>query len=332
MIDLTILGFALMTLVGLGFSAMFSGIETGIYTLNRVRLTVRAGRDERSAKILRDELQQPNRLLSTLLVGNNIANYAGSYGVAAILDHLGVAAGQAVIINSAVLIPLLFVFGEVLPKDLFRSHTDAWTYIAARPLRITRYVLTAVGLVPLVTAFGKYASALLRQASPGSLPARERIAQLMLEGVGAGVLSESQASLLDRTLAMRNRTVANEMTPWRRVVTLPADVSGPARQRVLASVRANERIIVVDSNAQPIGAADPLSLLLEPGKVARELMSGTVIVTSTTAVPKALRMLRSADATTGIVIDPRTKKPMGIVTVHDLVEPLTGGPTTRRQV
>jgi len=330
MIDFTIIGFALMALAGLGFSAIFSGVETGIYTLNRVRLTVRAGRSEPSAIILRNELQQPNRLLSTLLIGNNIANYAGSYGVAAILNDLGFGIGQAVAINTVVLIPVLFVFGEVLPKDLFRSHTDVWTYACARLLRVIRYALTAVGLVPLVTMFSRTAAQVMRQAPPSTLPARERMALLMLEGVGAGVITESQASLLDRALAMRNRTVASEMTHWRRVIVLPQHSAGAERQRLLANAQADDHIIIVDEKQQPIGAADPIVLLLEREKPARELMAGIVSLSPTTSVPKALCSVRAADAMAGVVVDPRTRKPIGVVTVFDLVEPLTGGLSGRK--
>jgi CBS domain containing-hemolysin-like protein len=143
------------------------------------------------------------------------------------------------------------------------------------------------------------------------------------------VLSESQAGLLDRALALRNRSVATEMTPWRRAVTIPADSTGPARQRRLANVRTQEFVIVTDNAGQSIGAADPLALLLEPNKPASALMADIVMMDATTSVPKALRMLRTAGATTAVVIEPRTKRAIGIVTVHDLFEPLTGGPIRR---
>lgn len=328
MIDTVILGFGLMAFAGLAFSALFSGVETGVYTLNRVRLTVRAGRGDPKAAILRNEMQNPNRLLSTLLIGNNLANYAGSYGIAAILEHMAFGAGQAVLINAGLLIPVLFVFGEVLPKDLFRSHTDAWTYGCARLLRVIRQALTIVGLVPLVTAFGRISSRVMKQAAPGALPARERMAQLMLEGVGAGVISETQASLLDRALALRNLTVETEMMPWRRVITVGADSKGAARTKLLTHVRSTDRVVIVDEKSQPIGAAEPLTLLLEPYKPARAFMQEIVTVSPSTSVPRALCIARSVGATVAVVVEPRTKKPMGLVTVRELVEPLTGGLTT----
>jgi Mg2+/Co2+ transporter CorB len=60
--------------LGLIFSALFSGIETGLYTINRVRLSVRAGHGDLRGKYLLALIQNPVRMLATLLVANNIAN------------------------------------------------------------------------------------------------------------------------------------------------------------------------------------------------------------------------------------------------------------------
>ncbi len=154
--------FGLMTLVGVSLSAMFSGLETGLYTINRVRLTVRAAHGDHAAVTLRRILARPTRMLATILVANNIANYLASFGLAKILDATGFSAAQTIMLNVAVLIPLLFVFGEVLPKDLFRTHTDRWSYACAGFLRVVSLVLTWSGLVPIVQQFGALAERLLR--------------------------------------------------------------------------------------------------------------------------------------------------------------------------
>ncbi len=70
----TLIAYGTLSLIGIVLSAVFSGLETGIYTINRVRLIVRASRNDRRAVRLQDEIEHPNRLLTTLLLGNNIAN------------------------------------------------------------------------------------------------------------------------------------------------------------------------------------------------------------------------------------------------------------------
>ena len=71
-----------VTLLGLVLSALYSGLETGLYTINKIRLDVRASDGLASAKRLLTLLNQPTRMLAVLLVCNNVANYVASYGVA----------------------------------------------------------------------------------------------------------------------------------------------------------------------------------------------------------------------------------------------------------
>ena len=100
--------------IGIVISALCSGLETGIYILNRVRLVVRAGRGQKRALILEREFERPSRLLTTLLVGTNAGNYFGSLGIAGILNLLAFNTAAAVAINALILIPVFFVFAPWL--------------------------------------------------------------------------------------------------------------------------------------------------------------------------------------------------------------------------
>ncbi len=87
-----------------------------------------------SALILRRMLDNPTTLLTTLLIGNNIANYLGTASLAVILAGYGIGDWRAMLINTVVVTPTLFVFGETLPKDLFSAHADWLMYRLARVL------------------------------------------------------------------------------------------------------------------------------------------------------------------------------------------------------
>ncbi|MEX0741181.1 MAG: DUF21 domain-containing protein, partial [Phycisphaeraceae bacterium] len=141
---------ALVGLIGMGGSALCSGLETGVYTLNRIRLHVLAHIPRADAVTLERLLGDPNSLLSTLLVSNNVFNYMATLAIAALLEGAGYLGWSQVAINAAILTPMLFIFGEVLPKDLFRSHTDRLTYYFAGTLHWTQRLLTVTGILPLL--------------------------------------------------------------------------------------------------------------------------------------------------------------------------------------
>ena len=76
-----------MILFGFFGSALYSGMETGVYTLNRVRLHVLDHQGRRDAQRLRRLVDQPTGLLGTLLISNNLTNYVGTAGVGLLLER-----------------------------------------------------------------------------------------------------------------------------------------------------------------------------------------------------------------------------------------------------
>ena len=198
-VEITLLVLAAM--MGLSLSALFSGMETGLYTLNRVRLTLRRAEGDASAIRLVTLLERPARMLATVLLGTNIASALGSSSLAALLESTGLSEGWVVVANTLILVPLILVLAEILPKDFFRVHGDRWCYTLSAPMIGTRRLLTWIGLVPLVECVGRAAAGiaggdLQRTANT----ARQRMSDLLKEGAGAGVLSVEQAGLLDRAL------------------------------------------------------------------------------------------------------------------------------------
>ena len=312
-----------MIVVGVVFSAVYSGMEIGLYTLNRVRVTVRAGRGERKALRLRKCLQRSNRTLSTLLIGNNIANYAGSFGLAAILNGMGYGPLQVILLNACILIPRLFIFGETLPKDLFRTHTDRWSYSTSGFLVASDRLFTYTGLCPLVEGFGRLFGRLLGTHSESGISARQHISQLIMEGVGSGILSEGQSRLADRALALHTRTVSMEMVPWSRVAFLSADADTRLPGQYIK--RHNfTRMPVIAQGGKVLGVVSILDTLLNPDRTPRQLTESVSEFAPNTKVRDALRTMRQKRHTMAIVSDPITKKPLGLITLKDLVEPLTG--------
>ncbi len=312
-----------ITAVGLALSALFSGMETGIYTLNRVRVAVRAGELERRALRLQRLLVRPARTLSTLLIGNNIANYLGSFGLAAILNGVGMEPGLAIAVNAGVLIPLLFIFGETLPKDLFRTHTDLWSYALSGFLVTCQRVFTWTGLAPLVEAFGHGVGRLIGGQTSVSASARQRMSRLIKEGVGTGVLTHTQITLMDRALGLRERTVGNEMIPWRAVATIRRSEDLAARKRKLRNIDFT-RVPVIEADGRAASVMSVLDALIHPDAPTDELTRPCLEFEPSLGLMEALRSLRHTRQSMAIVVDPRTRRPVGIVTLKDLVEPLTG--------
>merc|ERR1711923_107149 len=151
---------------------------------------------------------------------------------------------------------------------------------------------------------------------------KNRLAQLLREGVDAGVLSESQVTLLDRAMAMQDLNVTGEMVPWTDVRTLAADLRGDVRLDALEGHNYTRRP-VLEHDGRVIGVVSVLDILLDPDQSTRRLMTAPLSLAATTSVPEALESLRTAGQTIAVVND-AANRPVGIVTMKDLVEVLTG--------
>jgi len=310
---------AAAALIGTGLSALFSGMETGLYTMNRVRLELRSGDGFRPARRLLRLIERPQRMLAVVLIGNNAANQLGAWSIAAMLHAAGLSAVPAIIVDTLILVPVLLIFAEVLPKDLFRAHGDRWCYALAGPLRAVDVVLATCGLSILVEWFGRGIAWMIGGDAAGERSARQRMSDLLKEGVGAGVLSTRQTALLDRALRLRERSVAEVMIPWGQVATLDASADAAARQRAIDSRWT--RLPTTDANGRVLGITSVLDLASALPSPLDAVIKPALHVSSGDRADNTLRALRKHDAAVAIVSDDRGR-PIGIVTVKDLVRPL----------
>jgi len=317
----------LAALVGMAGSAVFSGLETGIYSLNRIRLHMLAHVPRSNAAVLEKLIEKPNRILGTLLVGNNMVNYLASVAIGTILADAGYEGWSQVVINAAILMPLLFVFGEVLPKDFFRSHTDRITPTFARPLRWLQRMLTAVGMLPMIDGISYLVHrvthgprATLRITHP-----RRIVTELMREGVGHGVISQYQSAMIDRVLELQRVRVGDVMKPWSKATTVRI-TQPPEAVWALADRVSYTRAPLIDASGKPVGLIDLYDVLRhDPADCPplTDLAQPLVELPPNIPLSDALRRCQHQRASMALIVDEK-KRPLGLVTTKELVEPIIG--------
>ena len=315
--------FGAIALTGIGLAGLLAGLEIGIYSLSQVRLAVRASRgDARAARLAREQAN-PRRLLSTLLVAHALLSWVASFGTSQIFDGLGFNAVEAVLLDLVVLVPLVFLFGEVLPKDLFRVNADRWLPRYALLLQVLRTVLCASGIVPVVAALGAFAARLFgAQGDRRATEGRARVAALLAEGAGSGGLSEAQLGFADRVFTMRGITVGQEMRPWRLVSTVPAGASPAERaQRLLAS--GASRLPVVEPSGVVSGVVSAVDHFSRPEEPTARIARPVLVLGPGVSALDAIGRMRRERVQLAVVAD-RIDRPLGIVSIKDLVEPLVG--------
>src|SRR4030042_2325471 len=132
----------ILIVVLLGCSAFFSGAETALMAVNRIRLRQIAKKHFRSVKIVEGVLERPERLIGTILLGNNLANVAMSAIATAIALSLW---GDAGIIYVTIgLTVIILIFAEITPKVYARYHSERISLITAPILKLIMTVFLPV--------------------------------------------------------------------------------------------------------------------------------------------------------------------------------------------
>ncbi len=315
-----------LVLVGFVGSALFSGLETGSYSLNRVRLHLHAQQRRRAAVTLYNLIRQPTVLLTTLLIGNNIANQIGTAGLAVILAAQGFGEWQAIILNVVIVTPLLFIFGETLPKDLFAAHAERLMYRLTPVLTISRWLFTCLGLTPLISAVSSGMMKLLgSQGEFQPTHPKRQVEYLMKEGVGYGLLSDDQTAIMSRIIRMTDQPVDMRMRPWREVKTLKID-DNPGVLWQLADGSKRSRYPVIASSGMVVGVVNLFDALLHTKAACppiSELMTSAVLLPRSTPQYKALKVMQERGVSLAVVAGAHDE-PVGVVSIKDLIEPITG--------
>jgi len=309
----------LLALVGLAGSALASGLEMGVYALGRLGLETRSLHGEPAAVMLRAEIGRTDRLLSTLLVHNNVCNYIGVLGVSALLGASGLGPILTLVVQSVLVTPIILVFGESLPKELFRTGADRLTYLFAPVLRGLRTFYVMIGVVPLVVLASRFMTRLIGGGGlGGSADARQRMANILKEAGGPSGMSDDHSTLLDRALALGRGRVGDEMLSWSMAQKVRGDWPSERVRNSLGATPATT-VPVTDGQGRVIGVASAISLLAgEPIEVDR--LHPAVLVSPDTPTVVAIRRILAAGADLAIV--EQNGKPLGVVSLNDLSEPL----------
>jgi putative hemolysin len=202
-------------------SAFFSSSETAYISLQRARIRHLVKTGVAGAEEVEKLTEQPEKFLTTVLVGNNFVNTAaavlGTVIAVAILGHrLGM------IVSTIVVTSLLLIFGEITPKVVATRIRERMALFYIRPLRVISWVLLPVTF--LLSGIGIGVARLLGSTSmPRNVISEEEIRAMISMGREDGVMEEDEAEMMERVFRFGDRQVKEIMTPRTNIVRVEKD-------------------------------------------------------------------------------------------------------------
>jgi len=325
--DSSILNYILLALC-FGASFLLSGMEAGVFALNRLRIRRLARGGTRSAQILNRFLERPERFLWTILVGNTLANFIILGWILTKL-HEWFPVDQRIWVVSlfTVIVFLFYAFFDLLPKMLFRAHPNTLCMSAARVFRVVNFVLS-----PLVLMVEDASQAILRWSGGQVFKSqmfgnREEMRAVMRES--GQVLTDDEHAMVNRILDLQNYSVGQIAKPLADVAAVEAGT--PLREAIaLARSKDLSRLPVWevrDGHRRVGGLLDVGPLLyrdtLDVEKPASAYMIPAVFVNEGIRLEVALRLMQRAGQRVAIVLS-RDRTEIGLVAVKDILKVMFG--------
>jgi len=317
------IGFLIFLLV---LSAFFSATETAIFSANKVKIRHMAEEGSKRAILTRRLLDQPSRLISTILVGNNAVNI-GATALATTLA-ISVFGDKGTGIATAVMTILVLVFGEITPKTLAARRPEDFSLGASRYINVLGVII-----YPVIRILNMFTNVLVKifggKQPENPLVTEEEIRMLVNVGQEEGLIDPAEREMIDSIFEFDDTLVREIMVP--RIDVIAVNVNENLSNVINIIIEAgHSRIPVyeqtVDNIIGVIYAKDLLHPLLGPaGKIpdVQKLMRPAYYVPESKKVRDLFAELRKEKVHMAIVLD-EYGGTAGIVTIEDVIEEIVG--------
>lgn len=313
--------------LGLFLSGFFSGAETGLYRVDRLRLYLGVQRRDPWACRLSPLLEDEPGILCVTLVGTNVANYIATSAVAVLCaDLLGLSDTSTEIYTVAFVTPIVFVFAEMVPKNLFQFHADTLMARGSRLLAISNRLLRITGVVWCLTRLSRAINhvAGLQPKQVAALGSKRRVADLLREALAGTRASQEQNDLIERVCQMSDTQIHSVMVPRNRVTVIRSSAD---RRELIRTVRRTPvtRLPVYQSDRRRMVGVVKVDTLLRENDwtTVGDKMQKAKTISPHTSVASAITELQRARRGLAIVTD-RGGQLLGIVTLRDLLREVVG--------
>ncbi|MFP4374048.1 MAG: hemolysin family protein [Spirochaetaceae bacterium] len=305
------------------FSAFFSGTETAFTSLSEAQVQEIHNTRGKRGEYVSALTSRPDVLLTTVLVGNNLANIAGSVMASEITIRLF---GSAVLgITTGVLTLVVLIFGEVVPKQVAIAHNVFWSVHVSRSIWILSIVLKPV--VWVMSAISRLITRLSHGNGGGGVT-RESILYLAKHAATVGILEAFKFRMVRNVLRFTEVTVNAIMTHRTRIFSLDKDMS--LRDAFTRITEAGySRVPVYDGHPEHIVGVALLKNLVRRIAVGgdeeslKTVMVEPIFVPENRRIHEMLAQFRHFGLNIAIVLD-EYGGVSGLVTIEDVVEEILG--------
>lgn len=311
----------IMMAVCLALSAYFSATETVFSSANTTRLRAMAEKGSRNAALACRLLEKYDRLLSTILIGNNIVNIAtASIGTVLFVRHYGEAGAT---ISTVVVTVVVLIFGEISPKSIAKDCAEKCATLSAPILQVLIWVLT-----PLNAMFALWKKLLSRvfRLNGDSKMSQEELLLLVDEVQQEGSIDRDEGELLKNAIGFSEQTAEDILIHRVDLTALPITAAKEEAAELFTRTKYSRLLVYEGSIDHILGTIHRKDFYVGCGvteKPLADIVVPPVFALESEPIRQLLKKLQQAKTHVAVVLD-ECGGTCGIVTMEDILEELVG--------
>ena len=308
----------------LGLSAFFSSAETALTTVNKIKMRSLADDGNKRAKIVLKLTDNPGKMLSAILIGNNIVNLSASSLTTTIA--IGFGADIAVAIATGIITVLILIFGEIAPKTVATINSEKLSLLYAYPIHFIKVVLTPISF--LVNIMARIILFILRvdpNAKPDAMT-EDELRTIVEVSHESGVIEEEEREMINNVFDLGDAKAKDVMVPRVNVVFADVESSYEELIDIFREHKFTRLPVYEETTDNVIGTINMKDLLLYDHKEEfsiREFLREAYFTYEHKIVSELLVEMREASYNIAIVLD-EYGETAGLITLEDILEEIVG--------
>ncbi len=308
--------------------AFFSGSEIAIVSLPKIELQKRLKKGDRGARLLSELLKEPEKLLTTTLIGTNLSTVTGStvfttYVMGEIVHIFPFLSGYPEIITVLCFTPVTLTFGELIPKSLFQKYSHVVAFKIVYPIYFFYLLFKPISFV--VMGFSKFVAYLLKAEEERSPFVTKEELKLLVESGSRFNVEKTERNILRNVLELKEKSVGDIYTPLSKVIAVSENASVLEALELMEKSGFSKLPVYegrIDNIVGYVLVSDLISVDRPDLKV-REIMRPVVVLPEYMNIFNALKEFKKNREQMGIVVD-EFGSTLGIVTIEDILEEIVG--------
>ena len=307
----------------IALSAFFSATETAYSSLNRARLKLRADENKKSAALALKLSERYDRLLSTILIANNLVNILLATLSTLFFASIIVSESVATTVSTAASTVAVLIFGEITPKTLAKEFPESFACAASYPIWFFMILL-----YPLNLLFSGWRFVLKKvfKFKGEDVITEEELLSYVEEANEDGTLDNSETELISSAIEFNDAEVGDILVP--RVEMVAIEASTPMKEiKKLFLENGFSRLPVykgsIDAIIGMIHEKDFFAALEKGATSIKDIITSVALATEHMKIPVLLRSMQRQQVHLAIVVD-EYGGTLGLVTLEDILEELVG--------